>query len=155
MRGPRILLPVILVACAAPDHLTTAERRVIAAQVDSATRAFQAAERDRDAERVVAHLAPDFYMYNDGARTGYDSVVANIRTTMPTLRVFATEWHDVQVVVLGRNGAVASFTFEDMVVTAAGDTLRMTGPTTLVWRRQANDWRIAYADADHYPVRSP
>jgi len=134
--------------------LTSAERRVIAASVDSATRSFQAAERERDADRILGHLAPNFYMYGDGVRVGYDSTVANIRRTMPTFKVFEPEWSGIEVTVLGRNGAVVSFTFQDLIVTETGDTLQFQGPTTLVWQRHGNDWLIAYADADHYPVKN-
>jgi ketosteroid isomerase-like protein len=145
-----------LTACISPDELSPAERRVVAAQVDSATRSFQAAERDRDAERIVAHLAPEFYMYNDGVRAEYPAVVENIRATMPSLRLFEPEWRDIEVTVLGRNGAVVSFVFEDLLVTGAGDTLRVRGPTTLVWRRQGqSSWLVIYADADHYPAEVP
>ncbi len=38
---------------------TEAHRRVIATSVDSATRAFEAAERAGDAEAVIAALSPD------------------------------------------------------------------------------------------------
>lgn len=147
------ILFVLLSACRPNgDGLTDAERRVIAAEVDSATGSFQAAERDRDAGRIISHLAPDFYMYNDGVRVGYDSTVANIQRTMPSLLTFEPEWRDIRVHVLGRAGAVVSFVFQDFIVTASNDTMQVQGPTTLVWRRHGSDWLIVYADADHYPV---
>jgi ketosteroid isomerase-like protein len=145
-----------LVACNAPNgSLPDAERQAIVASVDSATRAFEAAQRARDAEAIVAHLAPDFYMYVDGVRAGYDSTVAGIRRTMPTMRYFEPDWEDVEVLVLGRDAASVSFTFHDLIVTETGDTLRAQGPTTLVWVRMGADWRIRYADADHYPATAP
>ena len=139
--------------CAADGAtLTDAERAAIEHSVDSATRSFEAAERARDGERLVAHLAPDFHMYNDGVRLGYDSTVAMIRGTMGALQFFEPGFADIEVMVLGPDAAAVSFTFQDVVITAENDTLRAQGPTTLVWVRRGADWLIRYADADHYPA---
>lgn len=145
---------LILAGACAPGTgaLSDAERTAVAAAVDSATRAFEAAERAQHADHVIRHLAPDFYMYNDGVRTSYDSVVASIRRTMGTFQHFEPGFADVAVRVLGRDAALVSLTFHDSIVTTAGETLRFTGPTTLVWERRGADWLIIYADADHYPV---
>jgi len=142
--------------CAADGAtLTDAERAAVEHSVDSATRSFEAAERARDGERLVAHLAPDFHMYNDGVRVGYDSTVAMIRGTMETLQSFEPGFADTEVMVLGPDAGAVSFTFHDVVVTAENDTLRAQGPTTLVWVRRGTDWLIRYADADHYPAALP
>ncbi len=139
-------------ACSSGNTLSDTDRTTIAAAVDSATRAFQAAERAHDPERTIAHLAPDFSMYVDGVRTSYDAVVGSIRATMGTFQHFEPRWSDLIVRVLGPNAAVVSFTFRDSIVTESGDILRSTGPTTLVWERRGTDWLIVFADADHYPV---
>lgn len=147
---------VVLAACPSPAaSLSETERLAIAASVDSATRSFEAAERARDAEGVIAHLAPDFYMYGDGVRSGYDSVAASIRGTMESFQDFEPGFHDVEVIVLGRDAAVVSMTFRDSITTASGETLQFRGPTTLVWERRGADWLIVYADADHYAVPAP
>jgi hypothetical protein len=105
---------VLFSACQAGGaSLTDAERAAIAASADSATRAFESAERALDAERVIAHLAPEFYMYNDGVRSEYDSVAASIRRTLGTFQHFEPGFTAVEVIVLGRDGAVVSFTFRD------------------------------------------
>ena len=132
-----------------------AERRAVEAEVDSATRAFEDAERSRDAERIIAHLAPGFYMYGDGVRAGYDSVAASIRSSMPTFEHFEPGFSDIEVYALGRDAAVVSLTFNDSITTTDGETLRLRGPTTLVWERLGGEWRIIYADADHYPASTP
>jgi ketosteroid isomerase-like protein len=135
---------------AAMTSLSDAERREVEASVDSATRAFEDAERARDPERAIAHLAPEFYMYVDGVRSGYDSVVAGIRRALGTLQRFEPGFEDIEVVVLGRDAAVSTFTFHDAITTADGETQRFRGPTTLVWERRGANWLIVYADADHY-----
>lgn len=154
-----IYVSLALLACTAacsppPDaNMTDAERRTTAAAVDSATNSFRNAQRALDTERTVAHIAPDFTMYLDGARTTYDSVIASIRASLPTFTHVESQYSDVSVRVLSRDAAVVSFTFRDSVVTNAGVTMRFTGPTTLVWERRGDDWRIVHADADHYPVQ--
>lgn len=142
---------LLLGACQADrSPLDDAERAAIAASVDSATRAFEEAERARDAERVVAHLAPEFYMYNDGVRADYASAVASIRRSLGSFRHFEPGFENLEVRVLGSHGAVVSFTFQDSIIDNTGQLLRFRGPTTLVWERRGSDWLITYADADHY-----
>lgn len=156
VRWSTSFVPVFLVACQpTTPSLSETERRAIAASVDSATHSFEAAERARDAERVIAHLAPEFYMYVDGARSSYDSVATSIRATMSSFRDFEPGFDAVEVIVLGRDAAVVSLTFRDSITTASGETLQFRGPTTLVWERRGADWLIVYADADHYPVPAP
>jgi len=150
------LVTVGIWACGSTDtSLTETERLAIAASVDSATRAFEAAERAQDPARVIAHLAPEFYMYVDGVRSSYDSVAASIRATMTGFRDFEPGFHDVEVIVLGPDAALVSLTFRDSITTADGTTLNFRGPTTLLWQRRGDDWLIVYADADHYPVSAP
>ena len=151
--GCTILLTAAAACSSGNGTLSEADRTAIAAAVDSATRTFQAAERARDPERIIAHLAPDFSMYNDGVRSSYDPVVESIRTSMPTFRHFEPQWTDLVVRVLSPDAAIISFTFRDSIVTESGDMLRFTGPTTLVWERRGTDWLIVFADADHYPIK--
>lgn len=143
------------VACRANGPLSEAERTRIEQRVEAATRAFADAERARDPDRVLAHVAPSFYMYNDGERTEYATVAAQIRETMPMMQVFASTWEPIEVTALGRDHAMATFTFRDSVVLGDGTLLQVRGPTTLVWERQGAGWLIIYADADHYPISPP
>jgi len=92
-------------------------------------------------------------MLIDGARVPSDSVVASMRRTLPTLATFNTTWRDLRVRPLGPEAALVTFVFHDTVVTAAGDTAYVGGPTTLVWERRGTDWLLVLADADHYPPR--
>ena len=116
---------------------------------------FEEAERSRDPERLIAYLAFDFYMYTDGIRTSYDSVTASMRRTLGTMQHFEPGFAEVEVRVLGRDAALVSLTFRDSIITASGDLLQFQGPTTLIWERLEGQWRLVYADADHYPVSPP
>ncbi len=117
----------------------------------AAVDAFADAERRRDVEAILDFIAPDFYMYADGARVDYESVAAQIRSTMPALQRFETTWSDVEVTVLARDQAFVSLVFRDIVTDGDGVTTRLRGPTTFVWSLRDGSWRIIYADADHYP----
>lgn len=127
-------------------------RARVEAEVDSATRAFEAAERARDAEAAVAHLAPDFSIFADGQRVSYEESVAGIRATLPTHRHFEPGWEDLRVRALSPTLAISSFTFNDSIVDSEGALKMARGPTTLVWERRGGRWLIIYGDADHYPV---
>ncbi len=135
--------------------LTDAERRTIATTIDSLMGAFEEAERSRDPERLIAYLALDFYMYTDGIRTSYDSVAASMRRNLGAMQHFEPGFDNIEVRVLGRDAALVSLTFRDSVITASGDLLQFQGPTTLLWQRLEGQWRLVYADADHYPVSPP
>lgn len=136
----------------APESvLTAADERLVEASVDSLTRAFEKAERDRDPDGVLALIAPDFYMYVDGVRADYDEVALGIRD-IASFQHFEPGWENVEVRVLGPQAALASFTFRDSIVTGPGEVLLAGGATTLVWERRDGRWRVVYADADHYSL---
>jgi hypothetical protein len=135
--------------------LTHGARQALAASVDSATRAFESVQRVLDAEGAIAFLAPDFYMYVDGRRVGYDSVAVSIRRSFRVTRHHEPNFRDIEVIVLGPDAAAASFRFHDSIIVADGALQRFRGATTLVWARRAEKWQIVYADADHYAESVP
>lgn len=127
----------------------------VAAQVEEAVWRFYAADTSRDAEAVIALLSPEFYMFADGNRTGYQEVVDGTRRFMNSITLFHTVWTDLRITTLGPDHAVSSFTFRDSIRTVDGLLPRKQGPTTFVWERADDGWRLLYADADHYPVVAP
>lgn len=145
-------MALLAVACSAPADLTVADRVRIADEVRAAVDTFAQAERDLDVDELIATLAPDFYMYGDGVRADYASVVEQLRATIPSLERFDTTWSNVEVTVLSANYALVSMTFEDAIVAADGQVTRARGPNTFIWRRDESRWRLVYVDADHYPV---
>ena len=138
----------------APDPSSpTADHQHIVATVDSLTRAFEQAERDRQPGRVVSFLATDFYMYADGVRANYGEVVTGIHD-ISTFQHFEPGWDLLEVHALGPDAALVSFTFRDSIIAASGEVLLARGATTLIWERRDGKWLVVYADADHYPVLS-
>lgn len=141
-----------IAGCASPGAEGEFDRVAVTREVDSTVRAFQEAERSLDPERILAFIAPEFFMYSDGVRQDYEATAVAIRAQMPTLRFFEPEWTDIAVTVLGPDGAVTSMLFRDSIIDGDGQLLQLRGPFTAAWRRFGNDWRMVFADADHYPV---
>ena len=146
-----LALTLFEVGCRPSGSISDDERSEIERSVLAAVDGFADAERRRDVEAILAFIAPDFYMYADGDRVDYETVAGQIRSTMPALQRFETTWSDVEVTVLARDQALVSLVFRDAVTGGDGVTTRLRGPTTFVWSRRDGDWRIIYADADHYP----
>jgi ketosteroid isomerase-like protein len=147
-----------LFACTtAEPRLSDAESEAIKASVDSAMRSFENAERSRDLEALIAHFAqvPEFRVYSDGVRVGYDSLVAQIHRTFPSVARVEGGFEDIEVSVLGRDAAVASATFRSALTDTSGATFRQRGAATWVWMRQPGGWRIVYGHVDHYPDEGP
>ena len=55
-------------------QMDNSEREAVTSGGTARVRSFEAAERARDAEGLVAHYAsvPEFYFYHDGRRATYD-----------------------------------------------------------------------------------
>jgi len=119
-------------------------------QVEAAVWAFHAADTARNAQGVIDLLWPEFTMLVDGRRLTYPEVAAGSREFMATLESFHTEWSDLEIVSLGSDAAISSFVFRDSIVTRDGEVNQAHGPTTFVWQRRAGEWRVLFADADHY-----
>jgi len=119
-------------------------------QVEAAVWAFHSADTARNADGVIDLLWPEFTMLVDGRRLTYPEVVAGSREFMATLESFHTEWSDLEIVPLGSDAAISSFVFRDSIVTRDGEVDQAHGPTTFVWQRRAGEWKVLFADADHY-----
>ena len=128
-------------------------RNETVAAVEAAMRSFEAAERARDPERLVALFAPvpDFRVYNDGERITYDVMVAGVRQTFPTLRSIEGGFSGLHVIVLSSEAALATTSFHEAITDQTGSTVRAHGAATWLWRRIDGDWRIVYGHVDHYP----
>jgi len=124
----------------------------IAAEIEGVVWAFHAADTARDAEGVIRLLWPDFTMLVDGSRRSYDEIATGSREFMASLDFFHTEWTDLQIIPIGSDAAIASLQFRDSIMTHMGDLIRTRGPTTFLWERRNGEWRLRFADADHYPI---
>jgi len=128
------------------------ERQAIVAAVQAAMTSFEAAERALDAERLIAHFAQveDFHVYNDGQRLDYATMTANVRGAFPSLRSIEGGFHDVQVIVLAADAALATAGFREVITDGTGNVARVRGAASWLWRCIDGDWEIVYGHADHY-----
>ena len=148
-----VALGLSSVACEGTDYDTSEDLqdpRLVVEQVEAAVWAFHAADTARNAEGVIELLWPEFTMLVDGRRLTYPEVAAGSREFMATLESFHTEWSELEIVPLGSDAAISSFVFRDSIVSRAGEVDRAHGPTTFVWQKRAGEWRVLFADADHY-----
>lgn len=138
----------------AAQTLSAVQSAAVVAAVDSAVWSFRDSDIAMDPGRVLAHLWPDFTMLADGSWTTYDEVAAGTHELMAGLAMFETEWSELKIIPLGVSTAISAFQFRDSILTRSGELIQTRGPTTLIWEQREGEWRIPYADADHYPLEA-
>jgi ketosteroid isomerase-like protein len=137
--------------------MNTAEQESITTAVTARVRSFEASERARDAEALVAHYAsvPEFYFYHDGRRATYDVMVAGVRKALPAVQSLDVTYADVEVLALGAEHAFASATFQrEIVMGATGPTVRQQGAVSWLWRKVGAHWLIVQGHISH-PLEPP
>ena len=79
--------------------MDNSEREAVIAAVTARVRSFEAVERARDPEGLVAHYAsvPEFYFYHDGRRATHDVMAAGVRTALPAVRSLDVTYGDLEV----------------------------------------------------------
>ncbi len=129
------------------------QRQRVTAAVEDAMNSFEQAERERNAEALIAHFAPvpEFHIYSDGNRLSHDAMTAYIRETFPTLRSIDGGFVDLKIWVLAPDAALATGTFREATTDASGNTTRVRGSASWLWRQINGRWLIVFGQADHYP----
>ena len=153
----RLLGVTLLLLGSSPEggagDMNAAEQQAVTARI----RSFEAAERARDAEALVAHYAsvPEFYFYHDGRRATYDVMVAGVRKALPAVQSLDVAYADVEVSVLSAEHAVASATFRRQIVMGGtGATVQQQGAVSWLWRKLGAQWQIVQGHISH-PLESP
>lgn len=140
--------------------LTNCQQQVASADMDTAAiieevklqvDAFHAADTSLNALGVADLLWPEFTMLADGNRVSYDEVKTGSQAFMASLETFHTEWTDLKITPISNRHAISSFIFTDSIVAKDGTLTKSRGPNTFVWEKRAGEWKVIYADADHYP----
>jgi ketosteroid isomerase-like protein len=138
-------------------QMDTAGRDATIAAVTARIRSFEAAERARDAERLVAHYAagPEFYFYHDGRRATYDVMATGVRKALPAVRSLNVTYADIEVSALGAEYALASATFNrEIGMEGTGATIRQQGGVSWLWRKVGAQWLIVQGHISH-PIEPP
>lgn len=128
------------------------DRSHVVPEVQEALDAFHTADTSMHAQGVIDLLWPEYSMFADGARVGYEDVVTGSREFMASLTFFQTNWTDIQIIPLTPELAISSFVFRDSILMQDGTLIRSKGPNSFVWQKREGEWRVLYGDADHYPI---
>lgn len=148
------LLALVGAGCAeGRSELTPEHAAVIEREVDSAMRAFEAAERSLDVEGMISFFGdvPEFRMYMDTRRITYDALVAQLPAGFEEMAAVEGGFTDIEITALSPHLALASAPFRGTYTDTAGNVVRQRGVATWIWRQLRDDWRIIYGDVDHYP----
>ena len=132
--------------------MDNSEREEVIAAVTARVRSFEAVERARDPEGLVAHYAsvPEFYFYHDGRRATHDVMAAGVRKALPAVRSLDVTYADLEVSPLGSEYALASATFKrEIVMEGAGTTIRQQGGVSWLWRKMRAQWLIVQGHISH------
>jgi ketosteroid isomerase-like protein len=78
-------------------------------------------------------------------------MAAYIRETFPTLRAIEGGFVHLNVIVLASDAALAAGIFREATTDASGNTTRLRGAASWLWRQIDGRWLIVYGHADHYP----
>jgi ketosteroid isomerase-like protein len=132
--------------------MESSKREAIVAAVRARMQSFEAAERARDPERLLAHNAPatDFQIYHDGRPGTYAALQAGVRGGLSALRSLDVTYSDLHVAVLSAEYALLSATFRrELVIASTGATSLSEGAVSYLWRNIDGQWLIVYAHISH------
>lgn len=152
-----LFLPVAACTSSLSFDRTTADPALVGEElvtaVDSAMHAYLTALTRLDAEGVIKHYAndPAFLIYMDGVPVDYVTQSSNVRTLFGSLKSITLEPVTVIVTPLGRDVAIASFTFSEVLMDTAGAATPLKGAVSWVWRRNSAGWTTIHGHAVHYP----
>jgi ketosteroid isomerase-like protein len=136
--------------------MQNAEREGIVEAVTARVRSFEAAERSRDSEHLLAHYAsgPECHFYHDGRRANVDVIAAGVRKALPAVRSLEVTYADVEVTVLSAEYALVSATFRrDLVMNSTGAAVNHEGGVSWVWRNMDDRWLIVHGHISHPPAK--
>ena len=128
------------------------EQEAIIAAVTARVKSFEAAERARDSEQLLAHYAsaPEFHFYHDGRRANYDVMAAGVRKALPGVRSLEVVYADTHISVLSADCALVSATFRrDLVIDSTGAAIHHEGAVSWVWRNISGKWLIVHGHISH------
>lgn len=142
-----------LYSCHKPtETMTVINTDIITKEVKNQVQAFHAADTSLNAAAVVDLLWPEFTMLADGNYVNYEQVKSGSLAYMASLESFDTQWDELKIILLGSDHAISAFIFNDSIVSKDRTVTQSRGPNTFVWEKRDNQWKVIYADADHYPV---
>jgi hypothetical protein len=91
-------------------------------------------------------------MLADGNYISYEDVRTGAKQFMASLETFHTVWNQLRIIPLGNQFAISSSLFTDSLVAKDGSVTQSRGPNTFICENRDGQWKVIYADADHYPI---
>lgn len=159
---PLVLLGVITLAagipaCAAPSALSDAERAEVTAAVVASLDGYREAALRLDLEGMLALWADvdGFALAGDGELTDYPGLEQQAREEVTTMQsVLSFELSDRHTYVLAPDAASHTARFRWSAVLATGDTLRVRGSWTWVFKNFDGGWKVVQSGGTHVPEGS-
>ena len=147
------VLAVVAGMVGGDQAMESTQRQSIVSAVEARMHSFEAAERDLDAERALAHFAsvPEFHVYNDGRLLTYEQVAAGVLGGFPKLRAMETPFSNLRVSVLSPEYALVSASLRRTAADTSGTVTRSQGAATWLFRKIDGEWLIVYGQLDHRP----
>jgi ketosteroid isomerase-like protein len=142
----------VMACSAAPADLTQAERAVIASAVEARVNGYVDAARRRDVSWFLDFWADtdDFVLAGDGNLVGYAAWADQLRKAVADTReILDFEFFNRHTYVLARDAAVHTTQFRWALVQANGDTLRMHGSWSYVFKDFDGVWRVVHSAGTH------
>ncbi len=151
-----VLSTVGVTACstAAPVDLTQAEKGVIASAVEARVNGYVDAARRRDVDWFLGFWADtdEFVLAGDGNLVGHDGWADQVRKAVADTRdILAFEFFNRHTYVLARDAAVHTTQFRWALVQMNGDTLRMHGSWSYVFKKIDGVWKVVHSAGTHLP----
>ncbi len=144
-----------LTACSAREtDLTQAEKTAIATAVEARVNGYVDAARRRDVNWFLDFWADtdEFVVAGDGNLVGHDGWSDQVRKSVADTReILDFEFFNRHTYVLSRDAAVHTTQFRWALVQTSGDTLRMHGSWSYVFKNFGGVWRVVHSAGTHLP----
>jgi ketosteroid isomerase-like protein len=137
-----------------PGELTPAEKAAIANAVEARIDSYVEAARRRDLNWFLDFWADvdDFVLAGDGNLVGRDAWVDQLRKAVADIREFIDfEFFNRHTYVLARDAAVHTTQYRWAIVKTSGETLRMHGSWSYVFKNFDGVWKVVHSAGTHLP----
>lgn len=137
-----------------PVELTQIEKAAIANAVEARINGYVEAARRRDLSWFLDFWADvdEFVIAGDGNLVAHDVWADQLRQAVANMReVLDFEFFNRHTYVLARDAAVHTTQYRWAIVQSSGDTLRMHGSWSYVFKNFDGVWKVVHSAGTHVP----
>ena len=145
---------VVASSAEAQSDLTDAERATVTKAVNARLNDYAGAARRLDLEwfREFWAASENFVIAADGALMDYPTWDEQLEKDLATIREMPEfEFFDGHTYVLARDAAVHTTRFRWTLVGTTGDTIRMQGSWSYVFKNLDGTWKVVHSAGTHLP----